>query len=52
MMDQFDVNISIPPSMQESNTVKVSGIEAKVDEALAALEDRVVELEKEKEDKV
>lgn len=51
-MEQYDVNISIPPSMQSSNIVKISGVESKVEEAIEALEERVKELEKEKEDRV
>mgnify|MGYP001792295786 CR=1 FL=1 len=52
MMDKHDVNISIPPSNQSSDIVKVSGVENKVVQAIAALEDKVKELEEEKKDKV
>lgn len=51
-MDKHDVNISIPPSDQSSDIVKVSGVENKVVRAIAALEDKVKELEEEKKDKV
>ena len=52
MMEQYDVNISIPPSAQSSNVVKISGVDNKVQNAISALEERVKELEKEREDRV
>lgn len=52
MMEKFDVNISIPPSMQSSNIVKVSGVESNVVDAIAALEERVKVLEGERADRV
>ena len=52
MMEQYDVNISIPPSAQSSNIVKISGVDNKVQNAISALEERVKELEKEREDRV
>ena len=52
MMQDFDVNISIPPADENSNIVHVSGPPANVKRAKQALEEKVEQLEKEQEDRV
>lgn len=52
MMDQFDVNISIPPQSEKSDVVKISGTPANVARAKEGMAERVEQLEKEKEDRV
>ena len=52
MMGDYDVNISIPPAEEHSDTVKVTGPPANVKRALQALLDKCDQLEKEKEDRV
>ncbi|XP_013393954.1 vigilin [Lingula anatina] len=51
MMEEFDVNISIPPADNRSDIVKVTGPRANVARAVEGLNARVEELEKEKEDR-
>ena len=52
LMDKYDVNIMIPPLAQASNTVKISGIDRKVTDAILGLEERIKELESDKADRV
>ena len=52
LMDKYDVNIMIPPLAQASNTVKISGIDRKVTDAIVGLEERSKELESDKADRV
>ena len=52
MMDEFDVNITIPPSRDESDQVVVIGTRPKVNKALEALGQKVAEIEAENEDRV
>ncbi|XP_070561985.1 vigilin-like [Ptychodera flava] len=52
MMDEHDVNIAIPAPEKKSNAIKVTGPPANVSKAKIALQHRVEELEKEKEDRV
>lgn len=51
MMQDFDVNISIPPAADNNDMVKVTGPPENVKRARKALEDKVVQLESEKEDR-
>jgi predicted PilT family ATPase len=51
MMDEYDVNISIPPAEDQSNLVKITGPAANVERAKQAMEDRVKQLEDEREDR-
>lgn len=51
MMDEFDVNISIPPSKDESDQVVIVGTRPKVNKAIEALEQKVAEIEAENEDR-
>jgi predicted PilT family ATPase len=51
LMQDFDVNISIPPAEEQSDTVKVRGPPANVGRAKEALLERVEQLEAEKEDR-
>lgn len=52
MMEDYDVNISIPPAEDQSNVVKITGPAANVHRAQAAMEERVKQLEGEREDRV
>lgn len=52
MMDEYDVNISIPPAEDQSNMVKITGPAANVERAKVAMDDRVKQLEGEREDRV
>lgn len=52
MMDEFDVNIAIPPSRDESDQVTIVGTRTKVDRAIQALKEKVAEIEAENEDRV
>lgn len=52
MMDEFDVNITIPPSRDESDQVVIIGTRPKVNKAIEALEQKVAEIEAENEDRV
>ena len=52
MMDEFDVNIAIPPSKEESDQVTIVGTRPKVDKAVEALQQKVAEIEAENEDRV
>ena len=52
MMEDFDVNISIPPAEDKSDVVKITGPPANTKRAIAALGERVQQLEDEKEDRV
>lgn len=51
LMQDHDVNISIPPAEQASNGVKVRGPPGNVARAKAAIMDRLKQLEDEKEDR-
>lgn len=52
MMDDFDVNISVPRAEEQSDVISVTGAPTNVENARAALVQKVEDLEKEKEDKV
>lgn len=52
MMEEFDVNITIPPSKDESDQVVITGTRPKVNKAIEALEQKVAEIEAENEDRV
>lgn len=52
MMDECDVNISIPPSRDESDQVTIIGTRPKVNKAIEALQQKVAEIEAENEDRV
>ena len=52
MMEDFDVNISIPPADDKSDIVKITGPPANTKRAIDALADKVTQLEGEKEDRV
>lgn len=51
MMDECDVNISIPPSRDESDQVTIIGTRPKVNKAIEALQQKVAEIEAENEDR-
>lgn len=52
IMDDFDVNVSVPPSNDKNDTVKLTGTRANIDKAKEYLKDRVEELKKEQEEYV
>ena len=52
MMEEFDVNITIPPSQDCSDQVTVVGTCSKVSRAIEALQHKVAEIEAENEDRV
>ena len=52
MMEEFDVNITIPPSRDESDQVVIVGTRPKVNKAIDAREQKVAEIEAENEDRV
>ncbi len=52
MMEQYDVNISIPPSAQQSDIVKITGPRRNVEEAEEGMKDKLRELENQEEDRV
>ncbi|GBP31692.1 Vigilin [Eumeta japonica] len=51
LMQTYDVHILLPPGDEKSDIVKVTGTPANVDKAKQALTDKIVEMEKEKEDR-
>lgn len=52
LMDTHEVNISIPPSAERSDTIKIIGIASKIEGAQKALEEKVRQLEEERQQKV
>lgn len=52
LMDEYNVNISIPPQQQQSDLIKVTGPPANVKRAEDALAEKVQALELEKEDRL
>lgn len=52
LMDEFNVNISIPPQQQQSDIIKVTGPPANVQRAEDALAEKCKTLELEKEDRM
>lgn len=51
MMDQFDVNIAVPPPEREEDVIVVTGPVKNVEKALEALKKRNEEIEAENEDR-
>lgn len=51
-MDEYNVNISVPPQDQHSDIIKVTGPPANVQRATDALADKVKSLELEQEDRL
>lgn len=52
LMEEYDVNIAVPPAMERSDTIKITGPPKNVAAAKVAVADKVAELELEKEDKI
>jgi len=52
MMEEHDVNISVPPLDQRSDIIRVTGPPAKIGGARLALDARVAELEAERKQRV
>ena len=51
LMTEYDVNIKVPPSEQQSNTIVITGTTNNAEKARNALNDRLKELEDEKAEK-
>ena len=52
MMKEFDVNISIPSSDEGSDVIKIYGAPANVERAEKAVEEKVKQLDDQKEERV
>ena len=52
MMDDYDVNISIPSASDQSDVIRVTGAPVNVERAEEALKAKVTQLEADKEDRV
>ena len=52
MMKEFDVNISIPSSDEGSDIIKIYGAPANVERAEKAVEEKVRQLDDQKEERV
>ena len=52
MMKEFDVNISIPSSDEGSDVIKICGAPANVERAEKAVEEKVRQLDDQKEERV
>lgn len=52
MMKEYDVNISIPSSDEGSDVIKIYGAPANVERAEKALEEKVKQLDDQKEERV
>ncbi|CAH0720841.1 unnamed protein product, partial [Brenthis ino] len=52
LMQNYDVHILMPPNDENSDIVKVTGTPANVEKAKLALVDKIVDMEKEKEDRI
>ena len=51
LMDDYDVHIVLSPADQKLDCIKISGAPANVEKAKEALEERVRQLEKDKQDR-
>jgi len=51
LMNQFDVNIAVPSSDKQSETITVTGLLANVEQAIVALKKKNAEIEQENEDR-
>ena len=52
MMEKCNANISVPSADQHSDRIKILGTPNQIEKAKEIINERVKELEKEKEDKV
>ncbi|XP_046965375.1 vigilin [Vanessa cardui] len=52
LMQTYDVHILMPPNEDSSDIVKVTGTPTNVEKAKLALADKIIEMEKEKEDRL
>ena len=52
LMDEFEVQITIPPSEKKLDTITISGPPSRVEAAKRAVEQKVEQLDAEKEDRV
>lgn len=52
LMEAHDVNISIPPSSEKCDVIKIMGVPGKIEGAQRALEEKVRQLEKDRQEKM
>lgn len=52
LMEANDVNISIPPPSEKCDVIKIMGVPGKIEGAQRALEEKVRQLEEERQQKV
>uniref|UniRef100_UPI00398E5B1B vigilin-like isoform X1 n=1 Tax=Pristiophorus japonicus TaxID=55135 RepID=UPI00398E5B1B len=51
MMEEYEVNIAVPPPEQQSDVIKITGLTANLERARAGIVERVRELQAEQEDR-
>ncbi|GCB63993.1 hypothetical protein scyTo_0014709 [Scyliorhinus torazame] len=51
MMEEYEVNIAVPPPEEQSDTIKITGLASHLDRARDGLNERVKELQMEQEDR-
>ncbi|XP_078389931.1 vigilin isoform X3 [Cetorhinus maximus] len=51
MMEEYEVNIAVPPPEQQSDVIKITGLTANLERARAGILERVRELQAEQEDR-
>ncbi|XP_078419626.1 vigilin-like [Cetorhinus maximus] len=51
MMEEYEVNIAVPPPEEQSDTIKITGLASHLDRAREGLNERVKELQMEQEDR-
>ena len=52
MMDRYDVSITVPPANASSDVIKITGSKESVENAKRAVEERVIKIEGEKQEKL
>lgn len=52
MMDRYDVSITVPPANASSDVIKITGSKESVENAKRAIEERVIKIESEKQEKL
>eukprot|EP00061_Rhincodon_typus_P014993 g42415.t1 len=52
MMEEYEVNIAVPPPEQQSDVIKITGLAVNLERARAGILERVRELQAEQEDRV
>lgn len=52
LMEEHDVNVSIPPPSEKCDVIKIMGVPGRIEGAQRALEEKVRQLEEERQQKV